>query len=310
MKMNKCLYCGKGVKNKYCNVSCQNRHQNPRRKKKLEFIEKEFICENCGNVFIQQVRVNGKGYIKKCCGRRCSNSLSTKYDCDYIKKSNCIKCNSEIFINKRASHKIMCDLCKKEHTSIHRKNKILIKQHKILIEKICPNCNNKFYSNRNKTCSRKCSYEWKYNIKNPNFIGFINKLKNAGLKSAKMRVKRSKNEIYFSELCKQNFKNVRTNENIFNGWDADIIIDDIKVAVLWNGKWHYEKIAKKHSVKQVQNRDKIKINEIIKYGYIPYVIKDVGRNKEKFVIHEFNKLLNYIVDRSNGWFHKPDSRNV
>lgn len=26
--MNNCLYCGKPVKNKYCNVSCQNRHQN------------------------------------------------------------------------------------------------------------------------------------------------------------------------------------------------------------------------------------------------------------------------------------------
>ena len=26
--MNTCLNCGKEVKNKYCNVSCQNKHQN------------------------------------------------------------------------------------------------------------------------------------------------------------------------------------------------------------------------------------------------------------------------------------------
>lgn len=50
---------------------------------------------------------------------------------------------------------------------------------------------------------------------------------------------------------------------MFNGWDADIIIPNIKVAVLWNGKWHYEQIKKGHSVKQVQNRDKIKLKEIV-----------------------------------------------
>ena len=40
-------------------------------------------------------------------------------------------------------------------------------------------------------------------------------------------------------------KNVKHNEAIFNGWDADVIIEDIKLAVLWNGKWHYEKDNKK-----------------------------------------------------------------
>lgn len=38
---------------------------------------------------------------------------------------------------------------------------------------------------------------------------------------------------------------------MFNGWDADIIIEDLKIAILWNGKWHYEKITEKHSVSQV-----------------------------------------------------------
>lgn len=84
------------------------------------------------------------------------------------------------------------------------------------------------------------------------------------------------------------------NEQKFNGWDADVIIEDLKIAVLWNGKWHYEKITQKHSVKQVQNRDNIKIKEIIKCGYIPYIIKDMGKYKKSFVEEEFEKFLNYL----------------
>jgi hypothetical protein len=107
--------------------------------------------------------------------------------------------------------------------------------------------------------------------------------------------KRSKNEILFSELCLGKFKNVLLNENIFNGWDADIILSDIKTAVLWNGKWHYEKITENHSVKQVQNRDKIKIKEIMKAGYIPYIIKDMGSYDVDFVNSQFEKFLKYIA---------------
>ena len=81
---------------------------------------------------------------------------------------------------------------------------------------------------------------------------------------------------------------------MFNGWDADIILPDLKIAVLWNGKWHYEKITKKHSVKQVQNRDKIKIQEIIQTGYKPYIIKDMGKYKVNFVKDEFEKFQKYI----------------
>ena len=66
----------------------------------------------------------------------------------------------------------------------------------------------------------------------------------------------------FYELCVKEFSDVLSNENIFNGWDADIILTKEKVAVLWNGIWHYKKITKKHSLIQVQNRDIIKLKEI------------------------------------------------
>lgn len=69
--------------------------------------------------------------------------------------------------------------------------------------------------------------------------------------------------------------------------------------MLWNGKWHYEKITKNHSVKQVQNRDKIKIEEIKKAGYIPYIIKDNGKYNTNKVENEFNLLLENVLSRDS-----------
>lgn len=99
-------------------------------------------------------------------------------------------------------------------------------------------------------------------------------------------------KYYFLNYVKSKFKDVTTNDPIFNGWDADIIIKDIKVAILWNGVWHYKKVTKDHSVSQVQNRDKIKINEIKKYGYTPYIIRDDGKFNEEKVNMEWNLFLN------------------
>jgi len=161
------------------------------------------------------------------------------------------------------------------------------------VENICMNCGNKFiinYANRHqKYCSKKCAAIFIANTEKGKNQRRIN-----GLKSSKSQSRRSLNEIYFSELCNKKFKNVLTNKPIFNGWDADIILPDLKLAILWNGKWHYKKITKKHSLKQVQNRDKIKIKEIKNLNYIPYIIKDMGRENKKFVEKEFKKFLKYI----------------
>ena len=81
---------------------------------------------------------------------------------------------------------------------------------------------------------------------------------------------------------------------MFNGWDADVIIEDYKIAVMWNGVWHYKKITENHSVEQVKNRDKIKIKEITNCGYEPYIIKDLGGYDTEFVEKEFKKLKEKI----------------
>ena len=51
---------------------------------------------------------------------------------------------------------------------------------------------------------------------------------------------------------------------------------------------------KKGSLKQIQNRDKIKISEIIKAGYKPYVIKDMGKYNPAFVKEEYEKFKSQV----------------
>ena len=81
-------------------------------------------------------------------------------------------------------------------------------------------------------------------------------------------------------------------------WNVDIIIEDIKFAVLWNGPWHYKQITKSHSVKQTQNRDKIKIKEIKESGWTPYIIKDMGKANKDFVKEKFDEFLKYLKENT------------
>lgn len=119
--------------------------------------------------------------------------------------------------------------------------------------------------------------------------------KKGGKRSAEVQseIRRSKNEIYFANLCSEKFE-VLTNKSIFNGWDADVILPELKIAVLWNGPWHRKKLARKHSVEQVQNRDRLKIKEIIKCGFIPYIIEDDNKFKPIFVEKMFDLFSDFV----------------
>lgn len=74
-------------------------------------------------------------------------------------------------------------------------------------------------------------------------------------------------------------------------WDADIIIHDLKIAIHWNGAWHYKECGGKHSLKQVQSRDAIKHEAVEKAGYVNYVIKDLGKFKKEKVEEELERFL-------------------
>ena len=202
-------------------------------------------------------------YSKYTTGEFCSKECARAYSTKSKRKEINEKISKTMTGNGNGNIKIECDYCKKEFEVEWKRRE-------------------------QKLCSVSCASSWRNTVLG---VGRI-----AGLASVKSQSKNrsSKNEIYFADLCKNYFSKVLTNESMFNGWDADIIIEDIKFAVLWNGKWHYEKITNKHSVKQVQNRDKIKLKEIALKGYVPYVIKDMGKVNKKFVEKEFKVFIDYL----------------
>ena len=201
-----------------------------------------------------------KSYASKCCtGQK--------------KIAYCVDCGKELIIYKRASSKTCrCDNCRKNH----------IRQRRLQYRLNFLNNDYEIHF------GRKYSKE--------SWLG----LHNGGCKGIQHQgdLRRSKNEIEFCKLCEEYFDNVKHNESIFNGWDADIIIEDIKFAVLWNGPWHYKQITKSHSVKQTQNRDKIKIKEIKESGWTPYIIKDMGKANKDFVKEKFDEFLKYLKENT------------
>ena len=216
------------------------------------------ICENCNQEH------DGSYGSGRFCSQRCAKAFSTKYN------------------RKIANEKIKETFKKKQELRIQEYYKN---------PKICIICNNVIPYNKRKRicCSEEC-----HKIRNRQIL--IDRGKQGGKKSANNQQRRSKNEIAFCNKCEEYFgkENVLHNESIFNGWDADIILPQYKLAILWNGPWHYKQIAKQQSLLQIQSRDKLKVKEIIKCNYIPYIIKDMGKYNIDKVNYEFNLLLDYL----------------
>lgn len=268
--MNVCLNCGKTLdkyQKKYCSISCENSYKH---KLLLEhYNTNPTLCTNCGKPLNYKQHKQGNKFCSKNCSASYNNKLRKPYS-DETKQKTSISLKLYNSQNKKL-HFYVCKVCGKEY-NLQR------------------GINTKIF------CSKECSNYYKKHRKEFLSEYALLQLSNAGRKSACVQgeTRRSKNEHYFYELCSMVFKNVAHNECIFNGWDADIIIHDIKFAVLWNGVWHYKQIKKNTSLRQIQNRDKIKIEEILKYGYTPYIIKDMGKYNPNFVEQEFKKFKEYI----------------
>jgi len=215
-------------------------------------------CKNCNINEAVKYSKYAKGEF---CSKICAASFSTK--------------EKRIEINKAVSKKMKG----------HNKN---IPKAKINCLFCCKDVFVRLSRSGQKFCSKSCSKK--------HYMSQGNIASELGKKSVtkQKETRRSKNEIYFGDLCINKFNTVLFNEPMFNGWDADVIIPELKIAVLWNGKWHYEKITDKHSVEQVQNRDRIKLLEIEKTGYKSYTIKDMGKWNKLFVEKEFKKFLAFL----------------
>ena len=244
----------------------------------------------CGVIYKMPVVTINEGYY------HCNGKQNRAKKRPVLEK-NCLneKCN-KIF-KPRGNHGKFCSLkCVGTYSSKNRE--FIFRRICNLTSIKCLMCSMEFTSKRKKQklCSMNCSINYQRTDENKEKAK-LNGQK-GGKISAHSQQRRSQNESYFAELCESYFgkENVITNEAIFDGWDADVIIPSKKIAVLWNGAWHYKQIMKNQSLLQVQTRDNIKMKVIEKHGYTPYVIKDMGKYKPEFVKEQFEIFMMNMND--------------
>lgn len=279
----------------------------------------QIYCGNCGDAhgvikkyfiisYIKQYNSVNLNY-KKCCSKLCVDLFLNR---KITKETNCPVCNT---IFKTVDNKKFCSRsCSAKYNN---KNRVysdkamenLINSGKINSVKNFKKINPPRYekdSNQNyklkckvcqkiffhktyarKTCSDEC---YKIDNKINRELGFQIYRNSPHKKSG-----RSYNEIYFFKLVKEIFPNATNNKFIFNGYDADVIIPDLKLAIHWNGIWHYKPVINESHFKQICKRDLERYQEIEKCGYTNYIIQDLKSVKDyDFVQLEFTKLLNIL----------------
>jgi G:T-mismatch repair DNA endonuclease (very short patch repair protein) len=78
---------------------------------------------------------------------------------------------------------------------------------------------------------------------------------------------------------------------MFEGYDADVVLLDYHLAILWNGPWHYTPLkGGQATLADVQRRDAEKQAAIETAGFKTHIVKDSGREDAVFVLSEFEKL--------------------
>ena len=250
----------------------------------------EIECGKCNQIYF-------KNFYYYLLGKR-------HYKCPSLSKPppptvHCNQCNTQ-FVEKWRNKQTFCSVkCSNDFRTGKTKYLEPKPPKYCLICKKLFNINSKMSRKNKITCSKECNniyYQSSPKKEKQRING-----KKGGIVSASVQVRRSKAEIYFSELCINYFgkDDVLTNERYFkdkngNLWDADIIIQSIKTAVLYNGVWHYQQVRKSHNLNQVQARDKLKQNIINDNGFEYYIVKDMGRFDEAFINEQFNLFIHKL----------------
>lgn len=233
-------------------------------------------CLNCNKVFDKLKSELSKNNFCSC---SCSVSYSNRFRKSFNILVTCTSCSIQESARYNVNKKnFKCNSCRKHLALLKRITSIQ-----------CSRCSKHFSGYKRRKYCNECLFLVQ---------------QESGIKSiiVQKEVRRSKNEILFYDLCLKEFVNVTNNDNIFSGWDADVLLHDVKVAVLWNGPWHYVYCGGKHRLKQVQSRDIIKLQKIKESGWTSYIIKDYdnssnGKFSKEFVEQEFLKFKDWLKEK-------------
>ena len=184
--------------------------------------------------------------------------------------------------------------CKKPKTYYHpakaRKQELFFcsqecrhEYHKTIVKVICSNCQKEVYripSQINKTkhsfCNKSCA------------ATYNNKLKR--------KSRRSKIEAKFYNLLVKEFPDldILANDKIMlNGYEVDVAIPELKLAIEWNGIVHFKPIYGQTKLDKIQTRDADKLKIATNKNINLIVIPDLVSN-DKILQQAFNDVKDII----------------
>jgi predicted nucleic acid-binding Zn ribbon protein len=255
----------------FCSNKCQ-----------ASLIKKELIkltCANCNVDFSttqSDFNQRSKKSSKLCCSKLCANKINTYRSQEAKNKISASLKKAYDKKLQKAEHKVLSRGCYK---IAHIKNTCIV-------------CSKEFFRNRDqKTCSNECY-----------FIVRQNAGKKGGSKTSSLEFhkrNRSSNEKMFFAKIKEIYPDAIANKRLFDGWDADVIIPSQKLAIHWNGVWHYKSIMGNELLERVQQKDKLRYEAIEKHGYKNYIIQDMGPMNSNKVEKEYVDFLQNVKEQSN-----------
>lgn len=196
----------------------------------------------------------------------------------------CLQCNINIPYDKRQNNfcsktcsctynNLRVSLESRQRRGKTTSNTMSDKRRKGLLQKVCrisfcASCGTLIRNSIRNTCSPECLTVRKIKMGTKAGLASVKKMQGS---------RRSNAEIQLFDLCSEEYSNITANDtSIANGWDADILLHDYKIVIMWNGPWHYRDMPglQNHSLSQVQNRDRIKIKEFNSVGWKVLVFED------------------------------------
>lgn len=246
--------------------------------KTRDFLDLE--CEFCHSDFklIKKIILESIRYPEKHIGRFCSHKCAVIIHKKQLQLF-CLQCQKEFTRIpsklKRSNGKSFCSRqCGNTYLGNLRAKPKPIKLTKVIKQPIkCFNCEN--LTMNTKFCSGTCR----------------NKVNNLNLKGSK-----SKAERLLVEQLKLNFPQwtiLENNRKILNGLELDVFIPEIRLAIEWNGIFHYEPIHGNHCLERVIKKDTFKIELCKSLGIELIVICD-RTSHVKFIRETINTLINNL----------------
>ena len=230
---------------------------------KEEYNKNPKLCLQCGKPLTYQQFIYGQKFCCHKCSNQNKETRPPRSEESKKKTSNTMK-------QENSRHMVSSENLHKKFVEKYYSN-----------PKYCAECGNIIpYERRDrKTCCRDC---------------VIKSCSRSGRISASKSNKRSIDEIRLYNLCSKHF-NVTHNCLITNDWDADIILEDYKIAILWNGPWHYKEMnIGNHSLKQVINRDILKIIDFEKIGWNVLIYQDNQFTPETALVDILLKVKKWV----------------